>query len=532
MPKHVTYIFLGAILVVAFGVRVWGIGNKGLLLHDEGDVMLRVRTYVTLSKALPEAMRVWWRGDTSALRAFSHEAFPSGFFPSLSAYPSHIVPGVLLALLFGEHDWTLALWSAILGTLTVLVMYALGKRLSGSSLVGIVAALLLAFSPYHVLYSRLALAHVSAGFFFSLAAFLYIESFYCTERVRYRYLFYSGISLALMASSHYGTFPVLFFFGLAEFCIGIRAFRAQCIGRWGVLLAGVVIPLFAWQVVMSIRADILIRAGYDKSDIRSYIGEVIDMIRHTSSPSDRMHYTWRESSFFFDIMRYAHGRVFMAFFAASSLLIFATLRRRALTLGIFLWLAWAPIVFYSSIHLRVPRTFVIYLPLAFCAAAILINEIAVFFAARRKWLMLALVVSAGIFFTGASIKELAKVIHLRSAYPQAAKKVRELSNTRSVVAMPWPLYQYYGGIRVESYSLVADAIRPAIYVTDWTSVGHPWELALQRGRKPFLEIPVPAVPHYFFLLDTFPDIPRKTLRRTSEENGPLLKTVRFYDLAM
>jgi 4-amino-4-deoxy-L-arabinose transferase-like glycosyltransferase len=71
--------------------------------------------------------------------------------PGLGLYP------FALALeLFGVHIWTMRLATALAGALTVLPLYAVAVRLSGRRGVGLLAALLLAASSWHISISRLA----------------------------------------------------------------------------------------------------------------------------------------------------------------------------------------------------------------------------------------------------------------------------------------------------------------------------------------------------------------------------------------
>lgn len=76
-------------------------------------------------------------------------------------------------LIFGESEFTLRFLSALVGTLTIPVVYLIGRDVCGR-LCGILAAALLTFSTFHVYYSQEARAYALVLFFFSLAILFYL----------------------------------------------------------------------------------------------------------------------------------------------------------------------------------------------------------------------------------------------------------------------------------------------------------------------------------------------------------------------
>ncbi|GAB4430687.1 MAG: hypothetical protein OHK0015_16210 [Chloroflexi bacterium OHK40] len=71
--------------------------------------------------------------------------------PGLGLYPFAAAINI-----FGVHLWTMRLVTALAGALTVLPLYGVAARLSGHRAVGLVAALLLAVSSWHISLSRFA----------------------------------------------------------------------------------------------------------------------------------------------------------------------------------------------------------------------------------------------------------------------------------------------------------------------------------------------------------------------------------------
>jgi 4-amino-4-deoxy-L-arabinose transferase-like glycosyltransferase len=69
-------------------------------------------------------------------------------------HPIHIYLTALMVKIFGLSDFSTRASSALVGTLGVLAIYFLVKKLLKSELAGIFSALFLAVSPYHLQYSR------------------------------------------------------------------------------------------------------------------------------------------------------------------------------------------------------------------------------------------------------------------------------------------------------------------------------------------------------------------------------------------
>ncbi|ABN57398.1 glycosyl transferase, family 39 [Methanoculleus marisnigri JR1] len=78
-------------------------------------------------------------------------------------------------LVFGESEFVLRFLPALLGVLTIPVVYYIGSEFKDRN-VGLIAAALLAFSPFHIFYSQEARAYTPMLFFFSLALLSYVRA--------------------------------------------------------------------------------------------------------------------------------------------------------------------------------------------------------------------------------------------------------------------------------------------------------------------------------------------------------------------
>ncbi|MDP3963783.1 MAG: glycosyltransferase family 39 protein [bacterium] len=515
------------IVIVVMGafLRFRGIADKGLYQHDEADFMLRVRSYATLFQALPQIIA----GNVTDLRSWSYDVFASGFFPSTSALPTFLIPASIFAAIVGDYDWILPAMNATLGVLTIFIVYLLARRLSGNAYAGLLGAVFVALSPYHVLYSRMGFAQFPAGFFFTLAVYLYVESFFCDERVRYRYLFGVGLALGAMVSSHYGTLPVLALFGLCELYMGLRVFRDMYWGRWGVMAFGVLAPLLFWQAVLWARAQVLWHAGFDRGKVTSYFGEVYGMaLAIVNSDADAIREGRPLDPFFYaSIVQDQHGALFLAAFFATPLLLWIAWRRRNMAMGAVALLVWMPAVYFSLLRYQVSRILAIFLPLTFIMVAVLLAT------AIARWLPKRMVmpIYAGlillVMYTW--LPKALDATHIRSTYSEAAAQLKEFSQDYAVSATPYTMYQYYGTMRLDAVDKALAEGRSVVYAIDHLRFNDPAALALEAAQQPLIEMPNNLGTSYPFLLDNFPSLTHVQVRQLMETR-PDLTTVRFYRL--
>ncbi|MDI6719437.1 MAG: glycosyltransferase family 39 protein [Methanomicrobiales archaeon] len=106
-----------------------------------------------------------------------------------------------LMLIFGDSEFVLRFVPALFGVLTIPLTYSLGKELADKS-TGLIAAILLTFSPMHIFYSQDARAYTISVFFVILAALFYIKAM---ELEDYRLWMLFGIAAAVSFWLHFYT---------------------------------------------------------------------------------------------------------------------------------------------------------------------------------------------------------------------------------------------------------------------------------------------------------------------------------------
>jgi dolichyl-phosphate-mannose-protein mannosyltransferase len=153
------------VALLALLLRLWQLGHPRSLLFDETyyakDAYSLLR-YGYVRDAVENADRMVERGDVTGL--FTRET---------SFYVHPDVGKWLVAAgewAFGMDPFGWRVSAAVVGALTVLVLARLVRRLTGSTLLGCVAGLLLCFDGLHFVMSRLALLDVFMTFFLVCAA--------------------------------------------------------------------------------------------------------------------------------------------------------------------------------------------------------------------------------------------------------------------------------------------------------------------------------------------------------------------------
>ncbi|MEK7476950.1 MAG: glycosyltransferase family 39 protein [Candidatus Coatesbacteria bacterium] len=223
-----------AILAIGGALRFAQLDRQGLLLFDEGQLILEARGVRALAGA--------WTG-TVAARPGARDALNAAIANGRIVFgkPAHNVLLAALLPVFPRADRATLVLSAAAGTMTILAVWALGRALYGNA-AGLLAALLLALSPYHLLYSREGLSD-------ALTVLCWTGALAAFTRPGGRAALVSGALAGLAVATNYRTLflPALFAW-LAW--IGIPAAPARGAAwtrRFGPWIAGFAAPLLAFE---------------------------------------------------------------------------------------------------------------------------------------------------------------------------------------------------------------------------------------------------------------------------------------------
>ncbi|MCW2857823.1 MAG: glycosyl transferase, family 39 [Marmoricola sp.] len=148
------------VTVFAAFLRVWKLGDRKAFLFDETYYAKDAWSLVHNGYAanyVPNA-------DSKILAGNLHGLYAGG--PEMVVHPE--VGKYLIGLnelIFGFNPWGWRMASAIVGSLMIFVMIRLARRVTGSTMLGLVAGLLMCFDGLQFVLSRLALLDIFEAFF-------------------------------------------------------------------------------------------------------------------------------------------------------------------------------------------------------------------------------------------------------------------------------------------------------------------------------------------------------------------------------
>ena len=201
--RHLSFRYLAIlILILAAGLRFYNLNNRGIFDYDEAWYLLEGKTlYNTLQFTWHKATEK--KTEHRRLKDYLKER---GTVPVTSFKPGHTLLVLLGLLCFGPNDYASFAVSALLGTLTVYLLYRLTARIYGPT-VGILAGLILALSPFHIGYSRAGYAQANSLFFVALGLYLWVAQRGKESRGATR-LFLSGCAVGYAFTCHFNLFTI------------------------------------------------------------------------------------------------------------------------------------------------------------------------------------------------------------------------------------------------------------------------------------------------------------------------------------
>jgi len=172
---HSRYVqILLSLTVIGFFLRFYHISFNSLWLDEA----------TTLNFSKPGFLAIWNISRTA------------DFHPPLFHWIEHIM------LIFGQSEFVLRAVPALLGVLTIPVLYLIGKEFHSRD-VGLIAAALLTFSPFALYYSQEAYSYSLVLFAFSIVILFYLLALR-TDKICCWVLF--GITSAIAFWTHYYVF--------------------------------------------------------------------------------------------------------------------------------------------------------------------------------------------------------------------------------------------------------------------------------------------------------------------------------------
>lgn len=154
-------ILLISILVVSFAIRYYKIDQVPPSLNWD-EVSIGYNAYSILKTGKDE----WNQPFPIHFKSYGEYKLPVQVYAS--------IPGIYF---FGLNELGVRITPVVYGTLTVLVMFFLGRIIFQSSLIGLVSAFLLAISPWHIQLTRASFESSLATFFVTIGIWLLVKGF-------------------------------------------------------------------------------------------------------------------------------------------------------------------------------------------------------------------------------------------------------------------------------------------------------------------------------------------------------------------
>ena len=183
ISKQKTLILLLLILLIGGFIRVWKLDSIPWgFFCDEASI--GYNSYTLATRGVDEFGTSW-----------------PLFFKAFGEYKSPIMiyTGIFFVKILGLSEFSIRSISAFYGILGIIAIYFLAKVLSNKN-IGLFSALLLAISPWHIHFSRIAFEMMPFVFFTTMGLYFYIK--YNTFRVHLLDLFLSIIFFNLAFYSY------------------------------------------------------------------------------------------------------------------------------------------------------------------------------------------------------------------------------------------------------------------------------------------------------------------------------------------
>ncbi len=258
-PGRMYYALLILVFVAATWLRFDSITTVGIRYQDEAWYVSDAQLWHRCAKVLIDVPA--WKALLNRDKAgYQQRMADIGVdFSGRYRKPSQgfTLPAAAIMFLVGEGPAALLLMNAFFGTMAVLILYSLCRILL-SPAVALIASALLAVSPYHLIYTRSAFAHTTAGCAALLSIYLWALGRSRLWSRRKTFLL-SGLACGYAATCHYS---IAYFAGIPLF-MELFTFRERediptsvnqsvinhCLKATAWMCLGFAIPFFAIESI-------------------------------------------------------------------------------------------------------------------------------------------------------------------------------------------------------------------------------------------------------------------------------------------
>jgi len=226
------WLILGVIILLAFGLRVFRVTEVPPSLNWD-EVAIGYNAYSILKTGQDE----WGQSWPLHFKSYGEYKLPAQIYAS--------IPGIAV---FGLNDFGVRITPVVYGTLTVLVAFGLGLVLFESAIVGLIAAFLLAISPWHLQLTRGSFEASFATFWISLGILLLVMGL-----KNGRWWILSAISFAISVFTYNSARVFAPLFGVVVGLVYFKQFFKQF--QWAILAGVIFVVLLSPLIPFAVNGE-------------------------------------------------------------------------------------------------------------------------------------------------------------------------------------------------------------------------------------------------------------------------------------
>ncbi len=429
--KRSHWVLFAIIMAVAIFLRFYGLLDQGFLYWDEGMYMNEAKFYASIVEHRDFLITQLRQGPD-----LQHvEAVIDGWPPS-AVKPLHGLLIFGMSLVIGLHDYTGQVTSAFFSIIMLILMFYMVARYA-SILMAFFSLIFLAFSPYHIMFSRAAFPEMDSVVFYLITTLFYL-AYVEGGRRSFGKLVGVGIFFGLTLTTNYRWFMMVPVFLIMELfldgdSVWSRIRRLTVIG--GGIFAVVVLMDIPYKIFLT-TATVPIEFSSFKEQFRYYVLGIF-----SGQPLALFGFRTLYIKLFYDF----NGPIITGFLLLGT--VFLLKKHRSFLMK------YSLVVFYFVL---LGLTFVrkgqfarydsIIYPFGAVITAFGITELCALMVGQRWWRNLVMM-AIGAFIVIHGIREACEIITLRSGYREAKTFLEEHAG-RKCLATTNSVFEFYFGRNV------------------------------------------------------------------------------------
>jgi 4-amino-4-deoxy-L-arabinose transferase-like glycosyltransferase len=475
--KYYIIILIVILLLGAF-LRFYNITKKGFYFDDEAIYALQAKSKL----ALPQAAYHHFKDDISFKEA--RELYmPWGFWKGSNGRPGYISLAAFSFFVGGEKDYVIFILNGFLSLLAVFFLYLLASLMTNKK-IGLIAAFLLAISPYFLYYSRNGRSQAATSLFLIAGIYFFAKALK-DKKNNSRLFFISGILIGYAFTTHWSllvsiiVIPLIFLYFWHK-----KTFPYEELKKYFFRFsAGFLIPLLFFQIITAAQDALLYYFIPYTQNFANYFAELLDLFRDI--PRAKIYGSF-EPLFYLNLFSLMDGIMpLILLIAGIILIIYKKLYKNSEFLPL-LAVTTISIILISVSYTRVARTFATFLPLVYFFAAFAIWETANFI--NNKKLQIIFVASIILLISLSAAKNNPRLLEFGNPYKKAVEIAqRHAPNDKIFLAehVSSPIFYFYANdiLKGAYTSELAKKQGAEIFLSDWLL----WE-DVASDRKYFLNL--------------------------------------------